>query len=320
MNAALSLDLDNQWSYMKTHGDAGWESFPTYLDVLVPQVLQLLRDLDITITFFVVGQDAALERNRDALSAIAACGHEIANHSFHHEPWMHRHTRAEIDDELARSEESIQAVTGRRPHGFRGPGFVRSQTLLEVLAARGYLYDASSLPTFIGPLARAYYLRSTRLQKQQLSDRYDLFGHFTDGFQPNHAYGISSPGHTIYEIPVTTMPLLRLPIHVSYVLYIATISPALALAYFRTALKLCALTRTPPSILLHPLDFLSARDCPELSFFPAMALDPGLKRDLVRRVLHILTGSYPVMPLETFALQQFGGAQSRRARKQQCAQ
>ncbi len=25
--ASLSLDLDNKWSYMKTHGDAGWETF-----------------------------------------------------------------------------------------------------------------------------------------------------------------------------------------------------------------------------------------------------------------------------------------------------
>ncbi len=34
---SLSLDLDNQWSYMKTHGDAGWESFPSYLDLVVPR-------------------------------------------------------------------------------------------------------------------------------------------------------------------------------------------------------------------------------------------------------------------------------------------
>ena len=27
--ASLSLDLDNQWSYMKTHGDDGWESYPS---------------------------------------------------------------------------------------------------------------------------------------------------------------------------------------------------------------------------------------------------------------------------------------------------
>ena len=24
--ASLSLDLDNKWSYMKTHGDAGWDA------------------------------------------------------------------------------------------------------------------------------------------------------------------------------------------------------------------------------------------------------------------------------------------------------
>ena len=35
--ASLSLDLDNQWSYMKTHGDAGWQSFPSYLDTAVPR-------------------------------------------------------------------------------------------------------------------------------------------------------------------------------------------------------------------------------------------------------------------------------------------
>ena len=35
--ASLSLDLDNKWSYMKTHGDAGWEALPSYLDACVPR-------------------------------------------------------------------------------------------------------------------------------------------------------------------------------------------------------------------------------------------------------------------------------------------
>ena len=37
--ASLSLDLDNKWSYMKTHGDPGWEGFPSYLDTVVPRFL-----------------------------------------------------------------------------------------------------------------------------------------------------------------------------------------------------------------------------------------------------------------------------------------
>ena len=40
---------------------------------------------------------------------------------------------------------------GRRPIGFPGPGFSWSPDLLEVLAERGYRYDASTLPTYLGP-------------------------------------------------------------------------------------------------------------------------------------------------------------------------
>ena len=69
--ASLSLDLDNEWSYLKTHGDVQWEALPSYLDVVVPRALDLLGSLDLTITFFVVGQDAALERNHDAIAALS---------------------------------------------------------------------------------------------------------------------------------------------------------------------------------------------------------------------------------------------------------
>ena len=65
--ASLSLDLDNKWSYMKTNGDEGWESFPSYLDVVVPRFLDMLDELDLSITVFIVGQDAAMESNHAAL-------------------------------------------------------------------------------------------------------------------------------------------------------------------------------------------------------------------------------------------------------------
>ena len=56
--ASISLDLDNQWSYMKIHGDAGWQAFPSYLDIFIPYVLDILKTLELRITFFIVGQDA----------------------------------------------------------------------------------------------------------------------------------------------------------------------------------------------------------------------------------------------------------------------
>src|SRR5207247_9147540 len=81
--ASLSLDLDNKWSYLKTHGDAGWERFPSYLDVVVPRILRVCDELGLKITVFVVGQDAALAANHEALASIAAAGTELGNHSFH---------------------------------------------------------------------------------------------------------------------------------------------------------------------------------------------------------------------------------------------
>jgi peptidoglycan/xylan/chitin deacetylase (PgdA/CDA1 family) len=52
-----------------------------------------------------VGQDAALEKNYAALSSIAADGHEIGNHSFHHEPWLHLYTELQVEREIAQTEE-----------------------------------------------------------------------------------------------------------------------------------------------------------------------------------------------------------------------
>lgn len=301
MRAALSLDLDNQWSYMKTHGDAGWEAFPSYVDLVVPRALELLQQRGLRITFFIVGQDAALPCNAAALAEITRLGHEIGNHSFHHEPWLHRRSDAEIDGELEQAEASIEQATGSLPRGFRGPGFVRSDTMLRVLARRGYAYDASSLPTFIGPLARAYYFKTARLDPAARREREDLFGKFADGFEPNRRYTLFTSDGTLEEIPVTTMPGVRTPIHISYVLYLATISPALALSYFRLAMDLCKIARVEPSILLHPLDFIDDRECPALRFFPAMSLPSREKIALVSEALRILESRYDVVPLLEFS-------------------
>ena len=293
--ASLSLDLDNQWSYMKIHGDSGWESFPSYLSVVVPRVLEFLKQRDLTITFFIVGQDAALEKNQDALRAIAAAGHEIGNHSFHHESWLHLYSEAEIEQEIATAEAQIEQVTGQHPVGFRGPGYSFSPAVLKVLARRGYQYDASTFPTFLGPLARAYYFMTSKLSKAERTQRKALFGSFRDGFQPLKPYQWLTETQPLTEIPVTTMPIFKVPIHFSYVLYLSVFSPALALLYFRTALALCKWTQTPPSLLLHPLDFLGCEDVPELAFFPGMSLPSERKLAVLSQALNLFSRQFSVL-------------------------
>jgi len=134
--ASLSLDLDNKWSYMKTHGDAGWDEYPSYLDVVVPRFLSVLDARSLRMTVFVVGQDASRDENHEALASVSAAGHEIGNHSFNHEPWLHLYSEQDLVSELARTEEHLERVTGQCPIGFRGPGFSFSETLLKVLIRR----------------------------------------------------------------------------------------------------------------------------------------------------------------------------------------
>jgi hypothetical protein len=292
---SLSLDLDNQWSYMKTHGDPGWETFPSYLDVVVPRVLDVLGRWGWTITVFVVGQDAALERNQKALGALAAAGHEMGNHSFRHEPWLHLYSESEIEQEIARAEEAVEAATGQRPQGFRGPGYSLSGSTLRILARRGYLYDASTLPTFLGPLARAYYFVTSDLRGDDRARRKALFGGLRDGLRPVRPYRWQLENGQVLEIPVTTMPIIKMPFHFSYLLYISTFSVGLAVLYFKTALWVCRITGTEPSLLLHPLDFLGRADVPELAFFPAMKLDGTRKLHLLNRFLRELQTRYTVV-------------------------
>lgn len=299
--ASLSLDLDNQWSYMKTHGDAGWDSFPSYLDLVIPRVLEILGRRKLEITFFVVGQDAALAKNREALGLLGKSGHEIGNHSFSHEPWLHLYAREEIEREILEAEEAIAGATGQRPRGFRGPGYSLSPNTLKVLSERGYLYDASTLPTFLGPAARAYYFFKSRLGAGEREQRKALFGGLKDGLRPLKPYRWLLDSGDLIELPVTTMPFFRVPFHFSYVLYLSGYSRALARSYFSSALRLVRFRGIEPSLLLHPLDFLGHDDVPGLEFFPGMSQAAGEKVSLVEECLDVLQSRFEVSSMREHA-------------------
>ena len=311
--ASLSLDLDNLWSYMKTAGISGWEDFPSYLDMAVPRILERLDKHGVTITFFIVGQDAALARNRSALSAIAAAGHEIANHSFHHEPWMSRAPVETIDAELAAAEDAIHQATGKRTMGFRGPSFCLSTPLLEVLANRGYAYDASTLPTFLGPLARAYYFTRSDLAADERRKRSLLFGSLADGLRPIRPYEWTLSTRRLTEIPVTTIPIVRAPFHLTYLSFLATHSNAAATAYWKLALTSCRTLAVRPSVLLHPLDFLGSDDLDILSRFPGMQLPAKSKLAIVDMVLADISRTHRVVTMFDHAAELARSAMNRRA-------
>lgn len=299
--AAISLDLDNQWSYMKIHGDEGWDSYPSYFDIFIPHVLNLLDELELKITFFIVGKDTESEENRKYLRLITDRGHEVGNHSYNHESWLQSYTYQEIENEIITAEEAIEGATGQRPLGFRGPGFSWSFDLLTVLESRGYLYDASTLPTYLGPLARMYYFSKSDLSKSEKKARKELFGKFSEGFRKLKPYYWNlGQNKKIVEIPVTTMPVFKLPFHLSYLIYISNISMFLMEMYLGMALLLCKITRTPVSFLLHPLDIIGGDQLQQLAFFPGMNIDSEQKVKVLRKVIVQLKKQYEIVNMSKY--------------------
>ncbi|MEO6813888.1 MAG: polysaccharide deacetylase family protein [Ginsengibacter sp.] len=300
--ASISLDLDNQWSYMKVHGDDGWENFPSYLDVFLPLVLDVLDKLEIKITFFVVGQDAAIEKNHQLLRSIVERGHEIGNHSFHHESWLKTYSKEKIEEEIIRAEEAILTATGTRTNMFRGPGFSWSNDLLEVLRNRNYLFDTSLLPTYISPLMRQYYFWKSKLSKEEKNNRKELFGSFKEGFYPLKPFKWEFENkRTLQEIPVTTMPVFKIPFHQSYLLYISGVSLSLMKLYLRFAIFMCKITGTQPSFLLHPLDLIGKDHVPSLAFFPGMNIKSERKLKVFDITINTLKKHFELVPMSKFS-------------------
>jgi peptidoglycan/xylan/chitin deacetylase (PgdA/CDA1 family) len=307
--ASISLDLDDLWTYLRTHGDPRWSSRPTYLDRFLPLVLDTLDEAQVKLTFFIVGADAALPRNRRVLRGIVERGHEVGNHSFEHEPWLHRYTRDRMEAELLKTQAAIADATGQRPYGFRGPGYSWSPALLELLVDNDYLFDASTLPTYLGPLARAYYFWASGLSREERERRKALFGTLQDGLRPVRPYCWQlDSGRSLLEIPVTTLPGLKLPFHVTYLQYLSRISQPAAMAYLRACLATCDLARLSPSFILHPLDILGGDSVPELAFFPAMDLPTARKLALFRRVLDLYGRTFRLVTMSAHARELSTGA------------
>ncbi|HLB09494.1 MAG TPA: polysaccharide deacetylase family protein [Gemmatimonadaceae bacterium] len=299
---SISLDLDDLWSYMKIRGDQRWVERPSYLPTFLPLALDTLEELGLRITFFVVGYDATVDTNAKAMESLVTRGHEVGNHSFEHDSWLHLYSRDQLTEEIVKAENALTAVTGQRPRGFRGPGYSWSETLLEVLAGRDYLYDASTLPTYLGPLARAYYFATAGKGMSKTPERKTLFGTFRDGLRPVGAYEWAlRDGHSLLEIPVTTIPGIKTPFHFSYLLFLARRSEALAFGYLRTALALCRAAGVEPSFLLHPLDLMGGDELHELAFFPGMDLSTKRKQALFKKALGILTEEHTPVTMSTHA-------------------
>ena len=64
---------------------------------------------------------------------------------------------------------------------------------------------------------------------------------------------------------------------------------------------MCKMSGTQLSLLLHPLDFLSGDDAPELKFFPAMNLPVGQKLEFLSEILETFAESFSIVNMRKHA-------------------
>ncbi|MEU2778100.1 polysaccharide deacetylase family protein [Streptomyces sp. NPDC007162] len=83
-----------------------------------PHFLTLLEARRVRATFFLLG--SMLSRSPGPAKDMAAAGHELAVHGWHHRPLLLRGPRATYDD-LARARDAVAGVTGEPPTLFRPP-------------------------------------------------------------------------------------------------------------------------------------------------------------------------------------------------------
>ncbi len=116
------------------------------MDVSTRWLLDALAERDIRATFFVVGDIA--HSNPGLVRAIHRGGHEVASHGWDHRR-VHHFTPDSFREDVSRSTDALEQVTGEAVVGYRAPTFsVVRQTAwaLDVLAELGLLYDSSIYP------------------------------------------------------------------------------------------------------------------------------------------------------------------------------
>ncbi len=252
--AAVSVDLDELPHYFALHGlSARDETAHLVYERALPRLADWASGLGLKLSLFAVGTDLEHAPSAAALRRLSDLGHEVENHS-----WSHRYDLTRLGREQQRREvhagaEAIERVTGRRPQGFRAPGYTVTRELLEEVEASGASYDSSVFPCpayYLAKLGVRSWMRLRGRRSSSIVDHPQSLG------APTGPYRIGRRPHERGQ------GLLELPIQVTRGPRLPFIGTALTLAGPRGAALLTAGVSGLPlvNLELHGVDVLDVTD------------------------------------------------------------
>jgi hypothetical protein len=252
--AAVSIDLDELHHYFAIHGLAAPEAAAHLVyDRAVPRASDWAQGLGLPLTFFAVGSDLERSENAETARALLARGHELANHTLSHHYDLTLRARDEMVREVAGGIDAIVRATGTHPHGFRAPGYLVNDVLIDILAQMGVAYDSSVFPSPAYYAAKAAKLVALKLRGR--SSR-SVRGSSSMLLAPSRPYRLGAPywkrGNGLPELPIQVMPGMRLP-------YIGT-SLVLAGPDGARLMTRTLMLESFVNLELHGFDFLGADD------------------------------------------------------------
>jgi hypothetical protein len=261
-SAFVSVDIDPIDTHLAGYGFTAPPCDAVYR-IAVPRLLDLLDRVDLRATLFVVARDAQSQAPlwREALRR----GHEVASHSITHPIPFADLPAAELTRQLVESRQRLEDATGGPVLGFRAPGWDVGRGTLDAIAAAGYRYDASILPTpaLLAGAAMRFVLSGGRMRPHGLGRS------LRAAWSRRRPYRLRG-GADLWVFPIAVSPLLRLPFtHTLW--YVAP--RALCLRTYRAMRR----AGTPLSYMLHAADLLSVqRDGVD----ERMARHPGMQLPL----------------------------------------
>ncbi len=212
--AALSVDLDEIPNYHAIHGLAppGGRGAHAVYDVALDRLEAFAGDHDLPLTLFAIGADLARDESARRLRRMAEAGHEIANHSLDHLYDLTRRDEREMRRQVESGVMVLEGATGRRPTGFRAPGYTFSDALARVLEGAGVRYDSSVFPCPAYYLAKAAAMTAIRARGRQSRSVLDTPAVLA---APTGPYRLGTPytrrGSGLVELPIQVTRGLRLP-------------------------------------------------------------------------------------------------------------
>jgi peptidoglycan-N-acetylglucosamine deacetylase len=297
--ASISVDLDTLRFYRAIHGLSAAEpdskEDPAYR-VGTARMLEFFDSCGIVSTLFVIGEDLRVPGHRSLLEQAGHCGHELANHSYSHYYDLRQRPVLVQRDEVMRADEAIAEVWGRRPVGFRAPGYNIAEDLLEILIESDYRYDASIFPCPPYYAAKAAIMAWLKLRGRPSRS---AMGPVENLLAPVGPYRPALPaywkgnahGPGLWEIPIAVVPLLRFPL-------IGTSLHLLGPTGFDALFG--AIARAYPEMFnleFHAIDFMDSNDDGVedlVGVQPDLAIPWTRKRDLYAHVFNRLRERYRI--------------------------